>query len=321
MKENEFQNINLSFDPTFSCINVRYDINEIINKLLYYSGINEYDNIKNIIKNQHELIFKYDNLVNINRTFVQKLFTDDSFAIPFLKSLEDIIGFIDWSEEEITFINKLIYDFFECTKIIHYNNENKIKEKMLSISYKINAPRIRQLSSYIGINKANILSIISYSSFIDEKVVHRVNDFVITNIRIDDIMELMFMYDIMFHIIPNNDHNLSRKAQNYIIYSMLEYWDQEDIQNNTAEYIMFRNISLMIANIFTLDSLNFINLNSLLKEYGNVIKLLNIDFNKTRFSIDKLVSSNFNKDSTDIERFKRIKAIISNLEKEEIYIP
>ena len=129
------------------------------------------------------------------------------------------------------------------------------------------------------------------------------------------------MYDIMFHIIPNNDHDLSRKAQNYIIYSMLEYWNQEDIQNNTAEYIMFRNISLMIANVFTLDSLNFINLNSLLREYGNVIKLLNIDFNKTRFSIDKLVSSNFDKDSTDIERFRRIKAIISNLEKEEIYIP
>lgn len=320
MKEDEFQNINLSFDPAFSCINVRYDINEIINRLLSYSGMDEYDNIKNIIKNQHELIFKYDNLVNNNRTLIQKLFTDDFVAIPFLNSLEEVIGFIDWTEEEITFINKLIYDFFECTKKFHYNNEDKIKEKMLSVSYKINAPRIRQLSSYIGINKANILSIISYSSFVDEKVVHRVNDFVITNIRIDDIMELLFMYDIMFHIIPNK-YDLNRKAQNYIIYSMLEYWDQEDIQNNTAEYIMFRNISLMIANIFTLDSLSFINLNSLLREYGNVIKLLNVDFNKVRFSINKLVSSNFDKSSEDIERFRRIKAIISNLEKEEIYIP
>ena len=64
------------------------------------------------------------------------------------------------------------------------------------------------------------------------------------------------VYDIMFQIIPNNNIDMNRKAQNYIIYSMLEYWNQEDIQNNTEEYIMFRNISLMIANIFTLDSVS-----------------------------------------------------------------
>ena len=321
MRDDGLQDINFSFDPTFSCINVRYDINGIINKLIIESASDNIDNIKNIIRSQHELIFKQYNLANNNRTLIQKLFTEYSIAVKFLDSLEDVVGLLELSEEEIIFINKLTYDFFECTKRIHCANENTIKEKLLSITYKINAHRIRQLARYIGINNANILAIISYSSFIDEKIVHRVNDFVITNIRINDILDLMMVYDIMFQIIPNNNIDMNRKAQNYIIYSMLEYWNQEDIQNNTEEYIMFRNISLMIANIFTLDSLSFLNLDSLLREYGNVLKLLNIDFDKTRFSISKLVSSDFDRDTEDIERFRRIKTIISNLEKEEIYIP
>ena len=319
MEDNEFENINLSFDPAFFLNNIRYDINGIINSLIHDSENNNIKNIKNIIINQHELVFKYDNLVNNNRELVQKLFTNGNIALTFLNTLDSVIGLVELSEEEIIFINKLVYDFFECTKKVKYNNEYKIKEILLSITYKINAPRIRQLSGYIGINKSNILSIISYSSFIDEKVVHRVNDFVITNLEVNDIWELMVIYNIMFNIIPTN--NISRKGQNYIIYSMLEYWNQEDIQNKTEEYIMFRNVSLMIANIFTLNTLSYTNLESLLREYGNVLKLLNVDFNKVRFSLTRLVSSNFDKSPEDLERFRIIKSIITNLEKEDIYIP
>ena len=312
----EFENIDLSFDPAFSCINIRYDINSIIKKLITDSKINNTDDIKNILMNQHELVFKYDNLINTNRAYVQQLFTDGSVAITFLKTLDSIIGLISLDNEEVTFINKLVYDFFECANSIHYTKENEIKELLLSISYNINSSRINQLSNFIGINSANILSILSYSSFVDEKVVHRVNDFVITNISIDNINELTAIYNIIFNIIPV-DGELERKGKNYILHSMLEYWDK-DIEHDENQYKMFQTISMMIIYVF--DLLEFIPLHELFKEYGNMIKLLNIDSNKVRFSLNKFISSDFN---TVDEKLKqvRFKTIISDLENENIFIP
>ena len=312
MKDIDFENIDLSFDPIFYHANIRYDINDIINKLISYSKEKSEYNIKNIIKNQHELIFKYDNLVNNNRELVQYLFTNNEVCIFFLNILDSIIGLLELSTEEIIFINKLVYDFFEYTKTNKYYNENEIKDKLLSITYKINANRIRALSAFIGINKANILSIISYSSFIDEKVVHRVNDFVVSNIRINNVNDLLNFYNVMFTgLIINKESDFTNKARNYIIHSMLEYWDNS-LDHNIDEYNMFNNISRMISYIFAeLASTSNQLLYDLLRDYGNIIKLLNIDSSKTRYSLDKAYKD-----------FLPIRQIIYDLEIEhDIFIP
>ena len=311
MKDEEL-NIDFSCNPSFAYANIRYDINSIINKLIFDAKTRDKTSIKNIITTQHELIFKYDNLVNNNRELVQTLFTYDMIGPYFLDTLEDVIGLLTLSDEEIRFINKIVYDFFEFSKAVHYSNEKEIKEKMLSITYTINAPLIRQLSNFIGINKANILAIISYSSFVDEKVVHRVNDFVIQNIRINDINELTFMYDIIFKIIPsyNDDLSLSRKGHNFILYSMLEYWDEEiNDEESKDQHTMFINISMVIINILTWKDLNYASLITLLKEYGNMIRLLGISSKKVRFSLKKFTQTNYN-DLEHADSLRRINAII-----------
>lgn len=313
----DFENIDLSFDPTFSCTNIRYDITTIIQKLIDESRNGNIASIKRILLDQHELVFKYDNLVNSNRLSVQILFTDEYVSMVFLNVLESVIGLINLSLEEITFINKIVYDFFEYSKSLHYEKENEIKQIMLSITYNINKFRISSLTSFIGINNANILSILSFSSFIDEKIVHRVNDFVITNLQITNIMDLTYMYNIMFNIIPNSAGEISKKGTNYIIHSMLEYWDANSTHNE-AEYKMFQNISLMILNILTWKTISYSSLMSILKEYGNTIKLLNIDFTKIRFSLEKLARV----DDTNNEKLKKINTIIKDFEIDyDIFIP
>ena len=255
--------------------NIIYDINSIVDKLNKSTSIEE---TKNIIKLQHNIIFTYDNLINNNREGIQNLFTSPIF----LDALDSISGLIPMTESEIIFINKIIYDYFEYS----HNVNSSIKEKMLAISYIINDTRIKLFTPILGINAARILSIISYSSYKIEKVVHRVNNFIINN-DFDIANLLSSIYTIIFGPttirgtflgegpLPNS------KFVNAFCYSMFEYCDSEDPEvierfNQISSYLLQKIIILYDkSDIFS----------NILITYANMITLMNIDKDKLRFSI------------------------------------
>lgn len=312
--DNEF--IISSDNMSFFSTNIRYDITGIIHKLIEDCRDNNINDIKNILINQHSLVFKYDNLVNNNRSFVQELFTGYKIGSIFLDVLDSEIALLDISEEEIIFINKLIYDYFEYSKI--YKSDNSIKEKMLSISYQINKNRIRLLTPLLGVNRSNILSILSYSSFIPEKVIHRVNDFIVVNSKPADLDNLLAVYNILFDILPN-DHKLGKKATDFIIYSMLEYIGEFNLLND--ERLVFQKISSIIFSLLLIVAeRDSVQLYYILKEYGNILKLLNINTNKVRFYI-KIKIESCKKDGTNKSNIYILNNIINNLAQEDIIIP
>lgn len=255
--------------------NIIYDINSIVDKLNKSTSIEE---TKNIIKLQHNIIFTYDNLINNNREGIQNLFTSPIF----LDALDSISGLIPMTESEIIFINKIIYDYFEYS----HNVNSSIKEKMLAISYIINDARIKLFAPILGINAARILSIISYSSYKIEKVVHRVNNFIINN-EFDITNLLSSIYTIIFGPVTirgtffDEDPLPNSKFVNAFCYSMFEYCDSKDPEvierfNEISNYLLQKIIILH-------DKLDIFS--NILITYANMITLMNIDKDKLRFSI------------------------------------
>ena len=261
--------------------NIIYNIDSIINKLKSCDNINE---IKDIINCQHNIIFTYDNLNNGNREGIQELFT----SMNFLEVMDNISGTLvnNLIESEIIFINKIIYDYFEYTK--QFNDSNEIiliKDKLLSISYTINSARISSLIPIIGVNKARLLSILSYSSYKMEKIVHRINNFII-NTELDK-KSISAIYYIIYGppIIGNNmfDENINNKFVDMFCYSMFEYCDSDD-----PEIVeVFNRISSILMDKLIDISVPFDNpvIYRVLVNYSNMISMMNIDRSKLRFSI------------------------------------
>jgi len=283
---------NLNFGSNFlNYTDTRYEVKSLIKELL---RSDDYNKIKNIIINQHKVLFTYDNLINGNREDVQKLFTSNIF----LNVLDNIAGTISSKllETEIIFINKIVHDYFE-----YYKNgkDNNIRSILLSITYNINSDRIKSLSPIIGVNKARLLSILSYSSYKIEKIVHRINNFLLeTDISTDDIEEI---FKIIYGPIRINkkisddyiglEYTYNTKIINMFCYSMLEYCDDEDSK------IMFNRISTVLMNLLTSLSSSVEDQSmviSILMNYTNTVSMMNISRDKLRFSIKEHIPRNSN---------------------------
>ena len=274
--------LNLS-THTVKFTNIIYDIDSIVNKLKTSNNLEE---IKDIIKIQHNIIFTYDNLINNNREGIQDLFTTPIF----LDALYSVSGLLVYnrSESEIIFINKIIYDYFE------YSNSNNsfIKERLLAISYNININRIRGFIPFFGVNNARLLSIISYSSYRIEKVVHRINNFIVNSDidirRLDVIYFNIFGYmfikdvDLSNPFAYNSILKLNNKFTNLFSYSMFEYCESKDIDAIKR----FNKISkFFLDSIIEIGKDNAECFSTILITYNSMINLMNIDKNKLRFSI------------------------------------
>ena len=274
--------LNLS-THTVKFTNIIYDIDSIVNKLKTSNNLEE---IKDIIKIQHNIIFTYDNLINNNREGIQDLFTTPIF----LDALYSVSGLLVYniSESEIIFINKIIYDYFE------YSNSNNsfIKERLLAISYNININRIRGFIPFFGVYNARLLSIISYSSYRIEKVVHRINNFIVNSDidirRLDVIYFNIFGYMFIKDVDSSNPFaynsilKLNNKFTNLFSYSMFEYCESKDIDAIKR----FNKISkFFLDSIIEIGKDNAECFSTILITYNSMINLMNIDKNKLRFSI------------------------------------
>ena len=295
MDDFNFGNINIGFT------NIIYNIDSIINKLK--DPLISAEETKNIIKMQHDIIFTYDNLMNGNREGIQELFT----SIIFLCRLDSVVGLLNLSKSEIIFINKIIYDYFE------FNNDHKkqIEDKLLSISYTINRNRIQQFTPILGVNTSRLLSIVSYSSYKTEKIVHRVNNFIInSDISMNN---LEYIYYVIFGYLYNKQsadplyntpYELNQNFTNLFCYSMFEYCDSND--PNIVK--RFNQISSFLLNkLIDIGKNNYMDFYNILITYNNMIDFINIDKNKLRFSIkNKLIDIKDESISVILDQLKNI---------------
>lgn len=256
------------YDPNFNITNIHYGINSIISTIKTKCDNNEIDLVKKIILNQHELIFNYDNMENDNVVLIQELFKNKKFLTLF----SDICGLIKYSKSELIFINKAVYDFFKTYKPDKYTD---IRGTLLSITYIINEDRVRDLTPMLGIEPARELAIISYSSYIMESVIHRINKFMVTRIMEISIYNLRKLYELILDL-----NGYTRDVLNLFIYSMVESLSD---QSNAIYINTFNAISDVLMSLLV--DLDEVSLLDILKQYGGTITMMNIPYNKLRFSM------------------------------------
>lgn len=246
----------LLFRPVFR--SVEYEITTIIDKI---NSINELsdDEIKNIILRQHSMILNYDLFLKSDnsRVAAQKLFTNKRFLTVFLQ----IIGLINLTREEAICINKLAYDYY-----ILYNKDSEISELLLQLCYQLNNVLVIKLSGILGINGARILSMISNSSFKEDKIVHRVNTFLIRcnlELSIQDIIDIFCI--------------IYERFTYPFIYSMLEVKIECD-NKLSARFDLISSALLEILNSMTSEDIS-----KVLYNYAYTLKLN--PSNMVRFSL------------------------------------
>ena len=233
--------------PIFRTID--YKIETIIEKIINIDDLSD-DDVKFIISRQHNIIFNYDLFLSSSktRTYAQQLFTNKRF----LKLFCDIVGLIEFDENEIICINKLAYDYY-----ILPNKDEEISSLLLQISYNINNIDVIKLSSKLGINGARILSMISKSTFKIDKKVHRVNSFLVKfdmDLTSTDIADILFM--------------IYNRFTPVIIHTLLEV-PVNDMLNE--EKVRFDAISSAILTILL--SLTSDNMKKVLYDYAFTLRL------------------------------------------------
>jgi len=264
--------------------NIMYDIDSIIFKL---KRSEDKDEVKRIILNQHYIVFNYDNLVNGNREGIQELFMN----LNFLEVMDNISGLLEpeLQKSEIIFINKIIYDFFEYAGSINGGEVDKIRKKLMNISYNINIKMIRALSTFIGVNAARNLSIIARSSYKNSKVIHRVNRYItISDLELNE-NSIATIYDIIYHLY-GDDFNI-KNITDLFTYTMLEY-DCDDPTEDKSILAKFNMISSVMMKM--LNNLSFDEMNIVLNNYTRTINLIGINSaDKLRFSIKDHITSEY----------------------------
>lgn len=272
MEDNE---IKIGYLPNFASIS--YNISDILKTIYKKINDEDYEGIKEIIYKQHELIFTYTNLVNENRPIIQELFSESE---DFINIIHDIIGLLGLNNEEIIFLNKMIYDYFEFYNRSNMTPNSNIRDKLLSISYTINRQSIIALISKMSVNNARLLSIVMKSSFKTEKVVHRVNNFLIENmdLSIDEIV------DILLIIYPKE------KLPDFVCYTMFEY-----SPGNGDILRKFNKISDALLKIISNEEVvSFELFKAIFSNYGNMIKMLGVSEDRLRFKFKEVIKDPHN---------------------------
>ena len=244
---------------------IEYTIEEIAARI---DSIDTFDDeeIKNIIKRQHEIFLNYNLFISIpeKRRSLQKLFTN----LRFLKIFNSIIGKIELSNEEVICANKLCYDYY-----ISLSRDKDIVNEFMILSSIINFDLSIKLTPMLGVDNAKALAMIYNSTFLMEKKVHRVNYFIMnysfTDLSVQDIVNI---YCILF------DKDFTK----VFISMMLE---TKNPTYSNAVVKRFDDISSAIVSI--VDSLPSKDIQMLMLDYGNYLKINNIM--NVRFAMKTLV--------------------------------
>ena len=231
---------------------IEYNISTIVDMINNIDHISDQE-IKDIIMHQYETLLDYNLfLANDTRKYAQKLFSNKRFLSIFIQ----VINLLRLSDNRITCINKLVYDYY-----ILPNKDPEVSTLLLNISYTVNTYQdnnrlVIRLSSVLTMNNARVLSMIARSAFKEEKVIRRVNNFLLRCKQDLSVQNIIDIYCILFnHFEP------------LFIYTMI-------LDNNgtvSQEYKQrYDNISLAI--IYMLDSMTSSDIKTVLLNYGFLIR-------------------------------------------------
>ena len=247
--------------------NIEYDIQDIVYMI---TNIDKFDReqIKRAIVNQHSLILNYDLFLqnSTTRKYAQTIFSNKLF----LECFMEVAGTLKLTTHEITCINKLAYDYF-----ILENKDEEISNLLFQITTWINKDIKCNggLSGILGVNGARNLIMIRYSAFNKEKVVKRVNRFIVRcgiELTVQDIINI-YCYLFADHISPliiytlieSKPVGLSDELSNrfdaisFAILAILESMTSHDIKKVLHEYYFVIQKNQYKAVRFSLRSAGF----------------------------------------------------------------
>lgn len=169
---------------------IEYELNGIVEKINNIDNFNEKE-LKNIIIRQHEMILNFDNFLSSKDTREKALvlFTNKKFLLCFL----DVIRILNISDHEKICLNKIAFDYY-----ILPNKDQEISDLLYQLTTEVNGKELVVLSGILGRKDAQILSMIRNSSFKEEKVVDRINDFLLYYPKELSIKELASIYCNLF---------------------------------------------------------------------------------------------------------------------------
>ena len=228
---------------------IEYNLEGILNKINNIENLDKQE-IYDIIKRQHQMILNYDLFLSgETRGAAQQLFTSKKFLRCFL----DIIRLLDLSQHEKMCINKLAYDYY----ILPDDNKDiEVVNMLYRLTTEINGKEVVVLSGILGMQGAQILSMIRNSSFKEEKCIHRINTFLIK-----------FYHDITVQQIVNIYLSLFERFTPVFIYSMME--SNEGL--TTEERGVYDKISAALLTI--LRFLSSADISKVLTDYAYVVNM------------------------------------------------
>jgi hypothetical protein len=257
--------------PLFTTI--EYKIGTIANKINNIDDIDD-SNIKDIIIRQHSMILNYDLFLSTpeNRIHAQQLFTNKRFLANFIA----VIKIISLSVHEIYCLNKLAYDYY-----IIPEKDQEVSDLLYRLTTDVNIKEISILSGIIGMEHAKNLAMIMKSSFKEDKIIHRINNYIVRSnmeISVQNIIDILCYSNIKFTIIftntmletkPLNINEFQAQKFDYIslaLLSILESLPMDDIKKVIYDYYFI--LSVATANKSVRFSLNTAN------GFQRVIKVL-----------------------------------------------
>lgn len=270
--------------PLFTSI--EYKVKDIVNKIENIDNLDT-EEIKRIILRQHQMILNYDLFLESSETRhqAQVLFTNKTFLNLFFQ----MIGLLDLTYHEKICLNKLAFDYHNLK-----DKDPEVSELLYNLTTYANNTQVMILCGIMDIYHAKIISMIRNSSFKEEKIVSRVNKYLV-KCNLD--LSVQNIIDIYTHIYDRFTY--------VFIYTMFESKPDNLTQ---LELKKFDNISIAIMEI--LDSMTSVDIRKVLMDYGFMISKVRTNIT-VRFSIKSFV------------RFQRIISIARDVEmmSEEIIIP
>lgn len=272
---------------------VEYTFDSFLKKI--EDGSMSDNKIQSNILYSYNTYLDYDNFKDIKtRTVFQSLWTNVRFLKNFLEVLKNNSAIVESLKTfKLTTINTIAYDYYCAT-----NNDMKDSEVLnllLDICRLVDMKYVVTLCTIMDVNSALFITMSRFSSFDQDKCVHRLNDFIIRLGYEFTIRDIVYIYSRFY-----NEGFSSLFNYTMICDDTVQYKEPGDKKN-------YDNISLAIINI--LNSMTSDEIYKVLKQYGNYVALMNKG-TSVRFSLRSL--------STD---YSRVTDVVEKLNSEYMIIP
>lgn len=269
----KFTNIDLTVDQ----FNSRIAGSENLNR----------DDMVAMIKNSYRIILDEIFLHGSeNREGIQNLFKNINFVNAFI----EVANMVEFSNSQKICLNKLTWDYMTSDE-----NDNAIKESLMTLSGIVNRDIVQRLSVIVPIKAAKFLAMARKSSFKEEKNMYRANFILCKSMTGLSEQTIIDVYGVLFKV------NITLLFQTIMFDDLREHCVTEEESENCS----------MIANaiITILENMSTADIISILSSYVSAYNLMKK--NRIRFGIRTIAQSDY----------PRIYKVVDLLENEGIIVP